>query len=136
MGDGLMATFNSRGNQPDHALRAARAGLALQRAFGQLIDEHPGWPRLRIGVNTGEAELRELGGHGHVTYDLVGDTINTGSLLEGQAPAGTVLIGAETYRRLPGGAVVESMSGLRVKGKERALEAYVLHALPPDGKAA
>jgi class 3 adenylate cyclase len=136
MGDGMMATFNSRGNQPDHALRAARAGLALQRAFGQLVDEHPSWPRLRIGVNTGEAVLRELGGHGHVTYDLVGDTINTGSRLEGRAPVGTVLIGAETYRRLPDGAVVEAMGGLRVKGKARALEAYVLHALPPNGEAA
>jgi class 3 adenylate cyclase len=136
MGDGMMATFNSRQNQPDHALRAARAGLALQRAFGQLVGEHPSWPRLRIGVNTGEAVLRELGGHGHVAYDLVGDTINTASRLEGQAPAGTVLIGAETYRRFPDGAVVEAMSGLQVKGKARALEAYVLHALPANGEAA
>jgi class 3 adenylate cyclase len=136
MGDGMMATFNSQGNQQDHALRAARAGLALQREFGQLVDEHPGWPRMRVGVNTGEAVLRELGGHGHVTYDLVGDTINTASRLEGRAPAGTVLIGAETYRRLPDGAVVEAMSGLRVKGKAQALDAYILRALPAEGEAA
>ena len=132
MGDGIMATFNSRGDQPDHAVRAARAGLALQREFGRLADEHPGWPRLRVGVNTGEAVLRELGGQGHVTYALVGDTINTGSRLEGQASADTVLIGAETYRQLPGGTVVRAVGGLRVKGKERPLEAYVLHALPAD----
>ena len=32
IGDGIVATFNSRGDQPDHALQAARAALALQRA--------------------------------------------------------------------------------------------------------
>lgn len=131
IGDGMMATFNSRGNQPDHAVRAASAALALQRAIGELADRHPGWPRLRVGVNTGEAVLCELGGHGHVAYTLVGDTVNTGSRLEGQAPVGGVLIGSETYRRLPAGAVVEAMGGLTLKGRTQALEAYVLHALAP-----
>jgi hypothetical protein len=41
-----------------------------------------------------------------------------------------VLIGAETYDQLPDGAVVEHRTGLRVKGKEDALEAYLLFALP------
>ena len=41
-----------------------------------------------------------------------------------------MLIGSETYRHLPEGAVVEAMGGLMVKGKAQALEAYVLHALP------
>ncbi len=130
MGDGMMATFNSRGDQPDHAIRAAGAGLALQAEIGRLADQHPGWPRLRVGVNSGEAVLRELGGHGHIAYSLIGDTVNLGSRLEGKAPVGAVLIGAETYRRLPDGAVVEAMSGVVVKGKQAALEAYVLHALP------
>ena len=117
IGDGIVATFNSRGDQPDHALRAARAALALQRELAALADEHPDWPRMRIGVNSGEAVLREVGGDGHVAYPLVGDTINTGARLESLAPAGGVLIGAETYEQLPDGAVVEERAGLRVKGK-------------------
>jgi class 3 adenylate cyclase len=130
MGDGMMATFNSRGDQPDHAVRAAGAGLALQCALGRIADRHRGWPRLRVGVNSGEAVLRELGGHGHIAYALVGDTINTGARLEGKAPVGGVLIGAETYRQLPEGAVVEPVSGLQVKGKKSPLDAYLLHSLP------
>ena len=47
MGDGMMATFNSRGDQPDHALRAAGAALALQEELGRLAEANPGWPRLR-----------------------------------------------------------------------------------------
>jgi adenylate cyclase len=130
MGDGIMATFNSRGDQPDHALRAAGAALALQKELGELAAAHPGWPSLRVGVNSGEAVVREMGGQGHVAYTVVGDTVNTGSRLEGQAPVGGVLIGAGTYERLPVGVMVEPMSDLRVKGKADALEAYVLRALP------
>ena len=130
IGDGIVAVFNNRGDQPDHAIRAAGAALALQDSFADLAAQHPDWPRMRVGINSGEAVVREIGGEGHVAYPLVGDTVNTGARLESLAPAGGVLIGAETYEQLPDGAVVERRSGLRVKGKEDALEAYLLFALP------
>jgi len=130
IGDGVVAVFNRGGNQPDHARRAACAALALRDAFGKLTEEHPDWPRMRVGVNSGEAVVREIGGRGHLAYPLVGDTINMGSRLEGLAPVGGVLIGAETYEQLPDGAVVEARLGLQVKGKDEALDAYVLHACP------
>jgi class 3 adenylate cyclase len=60
---------------------------------------------------------------------VVGDTINTASRLESEAPEGGVLIGAETRRALPDGSIVEAVPGLRVKGKEMAVDAYLLHAL-------
>jgi adenylate cyclase len=130
IGDGIVATFNSRGDQPDHALRAAQAALALQRAVAALADEHPDWPRLRVGVNSGEAVVREIGGAGHVAYTVVGDTVNTGSRLEGLAPPGGVLIGAATRAELPGDAVVEERTDLRMKGKDDLVDAYLLLALP------
>jgi len=130
IGDSIVAVFNGRGDQPDHAVRAARAALALQDRFADLIAQHPDWPRMRVGVNSGEAVVREIGGEGHVAYPLVGDTVNTGARLESLAPAGGVLIGAETFEQLPDGAVVEQRSGLRVKGKRDAVDAYVLFALP------
>jgi adenylate cyclase len=130
MGDGMMATFNTRGDQPDHALRAAEAALALQHQLSALADEHPGWPRLRVGVNSGEAVVRELGGHGFVAYAVIGDMVNTASRLEGQAPVGGVLIGAETCRALPEGSVVEAVPALRVKGRQEPVDAYRLSSLP------
>jgi class 3 adenylate cyclase len=130
IGDGVVATFNSRGDQPDHALRAARAALELQERFAALALEHPDWPSMRIGINSGEVVLREIGGYGHVAYPLVGDTVNTGARLESLAPAGGVLIGSETYDQLPDGAMVEAKSGLRMKGKADTVHAYVLLALP------
>jgi adenylate cyclase len=130
MGDGMMATFNSRGDQPDHAVRAAGAALALQDELTAIAGGNPGWPRLRVGVNSGDAVVREMGGDGFVAYEVVGDTVNTASRLEREAPDGGVLIGAETRRALPDGSVVEMVPGLRVKGKQEAVDAYLLHALP------
>ncbi|HET9674903.1 MAG TPA: adenylate/guanylate cyclase domain-containing protein [Gaiellaceae bacterium] len=128
IGDGIVALFNSRGDQPDHAVRAARA--ALQRRFADLAEQHPDWPRMRVGVNSGEAVVHEVGGEGHVAYPLVGDTVNAGARLESLAPAGGVLIGARTYEQLPDGAIVEQRAGLRIKGRQNAIDAYVLFALP------
>ena len=133
MGDGMMATFNSRGDQPDHEMRAAGAALALQRELTAIAEANPGWPRLRVGVNSGVAVVREMGGHGFVDYVVVGDAVNTASRLENEAPEGGVLIGAETRRALPAGSIVEAMPGLRVKGKEAAVDAYLLQALPGSG---
>jgi class 3 adenylate cyclase len=129
-GDGIMAVFNARGDCPDHPLRAARAALGLSAAMARLGEAHPTWPRLRVGVNSGDAIIRELGGHGHVAYSAVGDSVNVGARLEAHAPVGGVLVGAETYRRLPDGTVAEAMPGLRVKGKDAAVDAFVLRAVP------
>ncbi|MEA2296329.1 MAG: adenylate cyclase [Solirubrobacteraceae bacterium] len=126
MGDGIMATFNSRGDQPDHARRAAGSALALQGALSEAFAPHPEWPRLRVGVNSGPAAVREMGGQGHVAYIVVGDVVNTGSRLENAAPVGGVLIGKGTYEELPDGIVVEPMPGLRVKGKDLSVDAFVL----------
>ena len=126
IGDAIVATFD----QPDHAVRAARAALDLQRHAARLARDRPDWPRLRIGVNSGEAVRHEVGAEGHVAYPLLGDTVNTGARLETLAPPGGVLIGTETFERLPDGAVVEARRGLRMKGKAGIVDAYLLVALP------
>jgi adenylate cyclase len=84
---------------------------------------------MRVGVNSGCVVVREIGSYGHVAYPSVGDTVNLGARLEGLAPPGGVLIGEETYRRLPLGAVVERLVGLKVKGKDAVVNAYRLYAL-------
>ncbi len=117
-------------DQERHAARAAGAALALQAEVERRAAANPGWPRLRVGVNTGQAVIQEMGGDGFVAYQIVGDVVNTASRLEGQAPVGGVLIGAETYRRLPDGTAVEARPGLRVKGRDAAIDAFLLRALP------
>jgi adenylate cyclase len=96
-----LATFNSRGDQLDHAVQAAGGALALQRELTAIAEANPGWPRLRVGLNSGLASVREMGGDGFVAYVVVGDTVNTASRLESEAPDGGVLIGTETTARYP-----------------------------------
>lgn len=125
VGDALMATFNIRGDQPDHALQAARAALAIQQITAEIARAHPNWPRFRVGVNTGEAAVGLLGTAGGRTYTVIGDAVNLAARLEGAAPVGEVIVGAETARRLPS-ASTEPMGSIQVKGKTEPVEIYRL----------
>jgi adenylate cyclase len=130
IGDAIMVVFNKNGDQPDHAQLAARAALAFQTTATEVADEHPDWPRFRVGVNSGEVAAGVLGERGHRKYDVIGDTVNLAARLEAQAPVGEVVVGEGTRSRLPDGAVVERLPPLRVKGKAEPVTAYVLRDLP------
>lgn len=128
VGDALMATFNRRGDQPDHAQRAARAALDIQRSTAGVAAEHPGWPRFRVGVNTGEVALTVLGTAGGRTHTAIGDAVNLAARLEGKAPVGGVAVGAATLERLAG-ARTRSLGLVDVKGKAAPVEAHALLGL-------
>jgi class 3 adenylate cyclase len=133
VGDELMVIFGKDGDEPEHPLHAARAALLLQRAADDVAGEHEGWPRFRVGVNSGEVHAGVVGGEsGHRKHGIVGDVVNLASRLEAEAPVGGVLIGEETFRRLGAGAVVEALPPRRVKGKQQAVAAYLLHDLADD----
>ena len=128
IGDALMVTFNKRGDQPDHAHRAAEAGLALQQVTSRVASDHPGWPRFRVGINSGPVSVSLLGTEGGRTHTVIGDTVNTASRIEGKAPGGGVAIGPGTKALLPD-AVTESLGLLELKGKAEPLEAHRLISL-------
>jgi adenylate cyclase len=130
VGDEVMVIFNKTGDRPDHAVLAARAGSELQEAAGEIAQDHPDWPRFRAGVNSGEVLAGVVGGtRGHRKHGVVGDTVNLAARLQSQAPIGQVVLGAETAKRLPPGAVLERLPELRVKGKAEPVEAYIFRSL-------
>jgi adenylate cyclase len=130
VGDEVMVIFNKAGDRPDHAALAARAGMELQEAADEVARSHPDWPRFRAGVNSGEVLAGVVGGsRGHRKHGVVGDTVNLAARLQAEAPVGKVVLGVETVRRLPPGAVVERLPELRVKGRTEPVEAYVLRSL-------
>ena len=133
IGDALMVTFNKRGDQPDHAERAAGAGLALQEATLRLAEQHPGWPQFRVGINSGQVSVSLLGAEGGRTHTIVGDTVNIASRIEGSAPTGGVAIGPDTKALLPD-AVTTPLGELHLKGRQEPLEVHLLTSLRRDSQ--
>jgi len=127
-GDGVFATFNRRGDQRDHAVRAVRAALALQDAVEDIRRDRTDWPGLRVGVNTGSVVVAEMGGIGYVAYPAVGDAVNVAARLQAAAPVGGVLAGESTRRQLPDDIPVERIPDLHLKGKTQGVDAYLVVA--------
>jgi class 3 adenylate cyclase len=129
VGDAMLATFNAPARQPDRALRAVRAALAMQAAIDALVQAHPTWPRFRIGINTGPALVGNIGSDRIRSFNVMGDAINVAARLEAVAEPGTVVIGASTHAAIAAIAEVVPLGDLELKGKEQPVAAYRLVAL-------
>ena len=126
---GAMALFNAPARQDDHPVRAARAALAMQAAVEATAASSPGWPRFRVGINTGPALVGNIGSTALRSFNAMGDAVNVAARLESVAQPGQVVIGESTRVRLPAGAAVESLGELAVKGRRSAVVAYRLFGL-------
>ena len=113
VGDAVMAVFGIPVSHEDDALRAVRAAWQMRTAVATL------GLNARIGVNTGEVVTG--GGETLVT----GDAVNVAARLEQLAPAGEVLIGADT-QQLVRGAVESELVAIEAKGKTAPISAHRL----------
>ena len=130
-GDGILVQFGAVTDQPDHAQRAVRAALELLRVTDALAAARTGWPRFRVGVNTGPAVVGTIGAAGRHSLATIGDTTNLGSRLAGVAEPGQAVIGAATRAALDaaiaaGTFSVRPLGGVSVKGKRDPVDAWEL----------
>jgi adenylate cyclase len=128
-GDAVMVVFNAAVDQPDHALRATRAAVAMQEATAETSARHPDWPRFRAGVNTGAALVGNVGAAGQQSFSAIGDTVNVAARLQTAAEPGQVVLGAGTVTELGERAVVQSLGTLDLKGKSGPVPAFRLVSL-------
>ncbi|MFF5109937.1 adenylate/guanylate cyclase domain-containing protein [Streptosporangium sp. NPDC000509] len=129
VGDALLALFNAPARQEDHALAAVRAGLAMQRAAEEIAEGMPGYPRFRIGINTGEALVGNIGSPELRGFNAMGDCVNVAARLEGIAEPGSVVIGQSTLDLIGSRAETRSLGPLSLKGRAQPVHAYVLSDL-------
>lgn len=86
-GDAIIAFWNAPSDQDDHALRALTAALQCQSRLEELSQMfiskvgRPLWTR--IGLNTGDAIVGNMGSNLRFDYTMLGDSVNLASRLEG-----------------------------------------------------
>jgi adenylate cyclase len=138
IGDSIVAVFGAPADDPNHAANAARAALDCCTKLAELnrdataFQEHP--LAQRIGINTGEAVVGNLGSRRRFNYSVMGDTVNLASRLEGANKFyGTTIIASEaTIAAAGSGFAWRELDAIRVKGRTQALRIYELMAREPD----
>lgn len=138
IGDGLMIIFGAPNHQPDHALRAMHAAVAMLRRVRDL-EQH--WRslgatefRMGVGIHTGLVVIGTVGSPGRLDYTAIGDTVNTSARIEsGNKELGTeILISHSTHRALSHAErlrfhLSSKPHRLALKGKQDAFEVYSVH---------
>ena len=137
IGDAVMAFWGAPATNADHAVDACRAALACQRALrtSGLTDDSGRPLRVRIGVNSGDMLVGNIGSELRLNYTVIGDAVNVASRLEGaNKEYGTEIIIGEETRRLAGDRVhVRELDRLIVYGRMGGLAIHELLGVAERG---
>lgn len=130
IGDAVMGVFGSPEPLPNHALAACRAALSTRDWMEQtgLESSVKTKLRVRIGINTGDMVVGNVGSERKKNFTVLGDAVNLASRLEAanKAVETVILIGEDTARMVAGQFVVRPIARLRVKGKLQPNQTYEL----------
>lgn len=149
MGDCIMAFWNAPLDDPDHALHAVKASLAMQAAISSLNRElereaaarggRPHVLKMGVGINTGECIVGNMGSTRRFDYSCLGDSVNLASRLEGASKnyGVALLLGEETARLVAGTYTVIELDRIIVKGRTVPSPVYtVVHKADAEALAA
>lgn len=131
-GDAIIAFFNAPLDLPDHAERAMLSAVRMKRAE-RLLNERfldsslsPAPLFTRIGINSGEMVVGNMGTIKKMDYTIIGDSVNLASRLEGvNKNYGTAIIASEETCSLAGtGFVTRKLDRIRVVGIKRPIRIF------------
>jgi adenylate cyclase len=135
VGDGLMAMWGAPDDQPDHPMRACRAALAILERIPELNTR---WHdtlgedmMLGIGINTGSAQVGNVGSKHKFKYGALGNTVNLASRVQGATKyfKARVLITGETASRLDPGMLCRRLGRVKVVNIKTPVDLYELFPL-------
>ena len=129
-GDAVIAFWNAPLDVPDHAERGVRAALRCQRRLAALRPEYAAKfghdLYARIGLNTGEVVVGNMGSRQRFDYTFLGDAGNLAARLEGanKAFASWTMISHETMRRAGDGFRYRKLARIQVVGRREPTDVY------------
>jgi adenylate cyclase len=130
IGDAILAVFGAPKDNADHAWAAVQTAVEAQQELDGLNEkwQKRGIPAIRIGVgiHSGEVLAGIVGSGERKKFGITGDTVNTGSRVEGlnKEFSTSILITRETLERLNGKIQVRSCGEVKVKGRAKPVEVF------------
>ncbi|MBE7940604.1 MULTISPECIES: adenylate/guanylate cyclase domain-containing protein [Ramlibacter] len=142
VGDGMVVFFgdpHTRGVRED-ALQCVRMAIAMQQAMEPL---HQRWRAagvarelaVRMGIHTGVCDVGNFGGDLRMDYTIIGAEVNKAARLEQAAPAGGVLLSAETHALVAEEIEAVEQQPLVAKGFAQPLRAWSVRLATSGGSA-
>jgi adenylate cyclase len=126
VGDEVFAVFGAPLAVDHHPQVTLECAMAIQRAAPKLSERlaEMDIPEVHfgIGMNSGEVVAAHVGGGKRRQYDIVGDTVNIGSRMCGQAGKGDIVMPIDCYRLLDDPPPAESMGFVSLKNVELPME--------------
>ena len=123
IGDEVMAFFVRGISGPGYRSRAVDAGTELLRAVGYGTPPGP-WLELGVAVNAGIAFVGNVGG-AVTDFTALGDTVNVGARMQGEAAGGELLIREGLSPEVEAGLQRRT---LHLRGHEQPIEVLVVTA--------
>ncbi|MDA1326848.1 MAG: adenylate/guanylate cyclase domain-containing protein, partial [Proteobacteria bacterium] len=142
IGDAVIGVFGAPVDDPDHAQHAVEAALACQRRLAEMTEDFglPGNPVVvtRIGINTGEMLVGNIGSARRFNYTVMGDAVNLAARLEGanKLLGTSVLVSDTTHRHCHEDLAFREIDRIRVVGRQEPVTVYEPLAHAPDAKSA
>ena len=134
IGDCIMAFWGAPLPTENGAVQACMAALESQERLAVLRERflQEGLPALhaRIGINTGDVLVGNMGSDSHFSYTVMGDEVNLASRLEGanKQYGSYLLLGENTYERAKQSIEARLLDLVRVKGRSTPVRVYELMA--------
>ena len=137
-GDAIIAFFGAPLFNADHPALACRSALAMKAAEAELnitIAEEKMSPIplfTRIGINTGDMVVGNMGAENKMDYTIMGNAVNLAARLEGvnkQYHTGGILISEYTKDRIGDEFLLRPLDRVRVVGIHTPLRLYELLTL-------
>ncbi len=136
MGDAILAFFGAplaHEDDPARAIRAALDLLTAARAFAEEARRDYGIEfAMRVGLNTGQVVVGEVGSDRKYEYTAMGDAVNLAARMQSAARPMTVLISEHTHRFIAPIFDCLDLGLIEVKGKSEPVRVYEVTGLKAE----